>query len=105
LFETQSNELALAVDLIAERIRALDAPAPASYREFAQLTTIAEDVDQPDATGMIRRLVARQDTVISTARPVLPLTEAAHHEPTADLLTQRLQAHQKAAWMLRSLLA
>ena len=105
LFETQYVELALAVDLIAERIRALDCLAPASYREFAQRTTIDEDHDRPDATEMIRRLVAGQDAVVRTAKSVFPAVEQAHDEPTADLLTQRIQAHEKAAWMLRSLLA
>ena len=105
MFETQYNELALAVDLIAERIRALGAPAPASYREFLVLSSVPEDDDRPDATEMIRRLVAGQETVARTARSVFPIVEQAHDEPTADLLTQRLQIHEKTAWMLRSLLA
>lgn len=105
LFEEQYNELALAVDLVAERIRALDAFAPASYREFASRSTIVEEGDQPDATEMIRRLVAGQDAVIHTAKSIFPAVELAHDEPTADLLTQRIQAHEKAAWMLRSSLA
>jgi starvation-inducible DNA-binding protein len=105
MFETQYNELALAVDLIAERIRSLGAPAPASYREFAVLSTIGEDDDRPDAVEMIRRLVKGQEAVARTARSVFPAVEHAHDEPTADLLTQRLQVHEKTAWMLRSLLA
>lgn len=105
MFETQYNELALAVDLIAERIRSLGAPAPGSYREFAGLSSVPEDEDRPDATEMIRRLVAGQETVARTARSVFPVVESAHDEPTADLLTQRLQVHEKTAWMLRSLLA
>ena len=105
MFETQYNELALAVDLIAERIRSLGAPAPGSYREFAALASIAEDEDRPDATEMIRRLVKGQETVARTARSVFPAVESAHDEPTADLLTQRMQVHEKTAWMLRSLLA
>jgi starvation-inducible DNA-binding protein len=105
MFETQYNELALAVDLIAERIRALGAPAPGSYREFGALTSIDEDTDSPDATEMIRRLVAGQETVVRTARSVFPVVDRAHDEPTADLLTQRMQVHEKTAWMLRSLLA
>ena len=105
MFETQYNELALAVDLIAERIRALGAPAPGSYREFGALTSIGEDTDSPDATEMIRRLVAGQETVVRTARSVFPVVDRAHDEPTADLLTQRMQVHEKTAWMLRSLLA
>jgi starvation-inducible DNA-binding protein len=105
MFETQYNELALAVDLIAERIRALGAPAPASYREFLALSSVPEDDDSPDATEMIKRLVVGQETVARTARSVFASVEKAHDEPTADLLTQRLQIHEKTAWMLRSLLA
>ncbi len=105
MFETQYNELALAVDLIAERIRALGFPAPASYREFGKLTSIQEDEDTPDATEMIRRLVAGQETVTRTARSIFPVVDKANDEPTADLLTQRMQLHEKNAWMLRSLLA
>ncbi len=105
MFETQYNELALAVDLIAERVRSLGAPAPGSYREFSALSSVPEDDDHPDATEMIRRLVAGQETVARTARSVFPDAERAHDEVTADLLTQRLQVHEKTAWMLRSLLA
>jgi starvation-inducible DNA-binding protein len=105
MFETQYSELALAVDLIAERIRALGAPAPGSYREFGALSAVPEDDDLPDASEMIRRLVAGQETVARTARSLFPIVEQAHDEPTADLLTQRLQIHEKTAWMLRSLLA
>jgi starvation-inducible DNA-binding protein len=105
MFETQYNELALAVDLIAERIRALGFPAPGSYREFGKLTSIPEDEDAPDAQEMIRRLVAGQETVVRTARSIFPLVNKANDEPTADLLTQRMQLHEKNAWMLRSLLA
>jgi starvation-inducible DNA-binding protein len=105
MFETQYNELALAVDLIAERIRALGEPAPGSYLEFTELSTIAEDREKPEATEMIRRLVDGHETVARTARSVFPAAEAASDEPTADLLTQRLQVHEKTAWMLRSMLA
>ena len=105
MFETQYSELALAVDLIAERIRALGAPAPGSYREFGTLSAVPEDEDHPAASEMIRRLVAGQETVARTARSLFPIVEQAHDEPTADLLTQRLQIHEKTAWMLRSLLA
>ena len=104
MFETQYNELALAVDLIAERIRALGALAPGSYREFAALSSIQEDEDQPDATEMIKRLVRGQEAVVRTARSIFPVVERANDEPTADLLTQRMQVHEKTAWMLRSLL-
>ena len=105
MFETQYNELALAVDLIAERIRALGEPAPGTYREFAELSAIEEDVDHPDAEEMIRRLVIGQETVARTARSMFAVVERANDEPTADLLTQRLQVHEKTAWMLRSMLA
>jgi starvation-inducible DNA-binding protein len=105
MFEAQYNELWLAVDLIAERIRALGFPAPGSYREFADLTTIDEESDRPDATEMIRRLVVGHETVARTARGAFDVVESARDEPTADLLTQRLQVHEKDAWMLRSLLA
>ena len=105
MFEAQYNELALAVDLIAERIRALGVRAPGSYLEFAALSSITEDEDQPDAEEMIRRLVIGQETVARTARSVFPVVERASDEPTADLLTQRLQVHEKTAWMLRSMLA
>jgi len=105
LFESQYNELATAVDLIAERIRALGAFAPASYREFVRHSTISEEDDRPDATEMIRRLLAGQDAVIRSAKAIFPSVEATHDEPTADLLTQRIQAHERSAWMLRSLLA
>ena len=106
MFETQYVELATAVDLIAERIRALGAPAPGTYREFGGLSSIQEDAegDAPDATEMIRRLVQSQEAVVRTARSVFPVVEEAHDEPTADLLTQRMQVHEKTAWMLRSLL-
>jgi starvation-inducible DNA-binding protein len=105
MFEDQYNELAMAVDLIAERIRALGAPAPGSYAEFTRLSSIGEDDDRPVAEDMIRRLVAGQEGVARTARSVFPVVEKAHDEATADLLTQRLQVHEKTAWMLRSLLA
>lgn len=105
MFEEQYTELALAVDLIAERIRALGAPAPGSYAEFARLSSITEGVDSPDATEMIRRLMADQEAVARTARSIFPAVSGANDEPTADLLTQRMQVHEKTAWMLRSMLA
>jgi starvation-inducible DNA-binding protein len=104
MFETQYNELSLAVDLIAERIRALGAKAPGSYREFARLTSITEDEGEPNATDMIRDLLAGQEAVVRTARKLFPIADEANDEPTADLLTQRMQVHEKTAWMLRSLL-
>jgi starvation-inducible DNA-binding protein len=105
MFETQYNELALAVDLIAERIRALGYPAPGSYGEFAKLTAIAETRGVPRAEEMVALLVEGHETVARTARKLFPTVDAANDEPTADLLTQRMQAHEKTAWMLRSLLA
>lgn len=105
MFEGQYTELALAVDQIAERIRTLGEPAPGSYREFAALSSIAEDVDRPAADEMIRRLELGQEAVVRTARSLFPLVEEARDQPTADLLTQRMQVHEKTAWMLRSLRA
>jgi starvation-inducible DNA-binding protein len=104
MFETQYNELALAVDLIAERIRALGFPAPGSYSQYAALTSIKEATDVPKAEEMIRQLVAGQEAVVRTARSVFPAAEKVGDEPTADLLTQRMQLHEKTAWMLRSML-
>jgi len=104
MFETQYNELALAVDLIAERIRALGYPAPGTYAEYAKLSSIKDAKGVPAATKMIAELVAGQEAVVRTARDVFPLVEKASDEPTADLLTQRMQTHEKTAWMLRSLL-
>ena len=104
MFETQYNELSLAVDLIAERIRALGFPAPGSYQEFAKLTSIKEAVGVPAARDMISQLVEGQEAVTRTARAVFPATEKVNDQPTADLLTQRMQVHEKTAWMLRSLL-
>ena len=105
MFEPEYNELALAVDMVAERIRALGDPAPASYREFALLTAIPDDDDHPNASETIRRLLDGQETVVRTTRSILPLVERANDQPTADLLTQRMEVHEKTAWMLRSLLA
>ncbi len=104
MFETQYTELALAVDLIAERIRALGYPAPGTYSEYAQLSSIAETPGVPKAKEMIRLLVEGQEAVVRTARSIFPVLEEVNDEPTADLLTQRMQVHEKTAWMLRSLL-
>jgi starvation-inducible DNA-binding protein len=104
MFETQYNELALAVDLIAERIRALGYPAPGTYAEYSKLSSIKEERGVPKAEDMIRRLVEGQEAVVRTARSIFPKVEKANDEPTADLLTQRMQIHEKTAWMLRSLL-
>ncbi|HET6593691.1 MAG TPA: Dps family protein [Xanthomonadales bacterium] len=105
MFEAQYTELAAAVDEIAERIRALGEPAPGSYKAYAQLTSIEEEDAVPDAEQMIRQLLKGQETVVRTARSVIGAAEAANDEPTADLLTQRMQVHEKNAWMLRSMVA
>ena len=105
MFETQYTELATAVDLIAERIRALGVYAPGTYKAFAALSAIKEEDDVPKAEEMIRNLVAAHETLVRTARSVFPAAEAVRDEPTADLLTQRMQVSEKTAWMLRSLLA
>lgn len=104
LFEQQYGELAIAVDDIAERIRALGYRAPGSYAEFSKLSSLAEESGEPNATEMIRRLVQGQETVVRSARSVFPAVEQARDEASADLLTQRMQVHEKNAWMLRSLL-
>ncbi len=105
MFEGQYTELALAVDLIAERIRALGLPAPGTYHEFSKLTSIKEPTGVPTAKEMIHQLVAGQEAVVKTARSIFSVVDAVHDEATADLLTQRMQVHEKTAWMLRSLLA
>jgi len=105
MFETQYTELSLAVDAIAERIRALGEFAPGSYREFGKLSSVPEAEGVPGAEDMIRQLVEGQEAVVRTARAIFPVVDAANDEPTADLLTQRMQTHEKTAWMLRSLLA
>jgi starvation-inducible DNA-binding protein len=104
MFEGQYMELATAVDEIAERIRALGIKAPGSYREFASLASIDEATGHETAEEMIRALVIGQETVVRTARSAFPAAEKANDEPTADLLTQRMQVHEKNAWMLRSML-
>jgi starvation-inducible DNA-binding protein len=104
MFEQQYNELALAVDLVAERIRALGHPAPGSYAEFLKLSSIAEASDVPRAEDMIRQLVDGQESLVRTARKVFATAEKASDQVTIDLLTQRMQVHEKTAWMLRSLL-
>ena len=105
MFEQQYTELAAAVDEIAERIRALGFPAPGSYHRFAELTAIEEENAVPEAREMIRQLLIGQETVVRTAREIIDTAERVNDEPTADLLTQRMQIHEKNAWMLRSMLA
>jgi starvation-inducible DNA-binding protein len=104
MFETHYNELALAVDLVAERIRALGLAAPGTYRQFSQLSAIKEEEGIPKAQDMIRLLVQGHETVARTAREIFKAAEEASDQPTCDLLTQRMQVHEKTAWMLRSLL-
>jgi len=104
MFEQQYTELATAVDDIAERIRAIGYFAPGSYREFMKLTSIKEAEGVPSAKDMIAQLVDGHESVTRTARALFPVTDSAADEPTADLLTQRMQIHEKTAWMLRSLL-
>lgn len=104
LFEKQYMELANAVDEVAERIRALGFPAPASYTQFSQLATVKEETTVPNAKKMIEQLIADNETIVRIARDLFPAVDDAKDEATADLLTERMQAHEKAAWMLRSLL-
>jgi starvation-inducible DNA-binding protein len=104
MFEQQYNELALAVDLVAERIRALGHPAPGSYAQFSKLSSVAEETGVPRAEDMIRQLVEGQEALVRTARNVFATAEKASDQVTIDLLTQRMQVHEKTAWMLRSLL-
>ena len=104
MFETHYNESALAVDAVAERIRALGFPAPGTYKQYATLSSIEETDGVPEAMEMVRLLVKAHEACAKTARSVFPLADVANDEPTADLLTQRLQVHEKTAWMLRSLL-
>ncbi|MBU0806349.1 Dps family protein [Pseudomonas spirodelae] len=105
MFEGQYTELALAVDDIAERIRTLGFPAPGTYAAYARLSSIKEEEGVPDAQDMIKLLVQGHEAVVRTARGIFPLLDKVSDEPTADLLTQRMQVHEKTAWMLRSLLA
>ncbi len=104
MFEQQYNELAFAVDVIAERIRALGFPALGTYQAFTELSSIKGVDGIPGAQEMIAELVQNQEAVVRTARSVFPVAEQAGDQPTADLLTQRMQVHEKTAWMLRSLL-
>jgi starvation-inducible DNA-binding protein len=104
LFMQQYTELWNALDLIAERIRALGFPAPGSYKAFAKLASIKEEEGVPKATDMIRQLVEGQEAVVRTAREAFKVAEKSSDQPTLDLLTQRMDIHEKNAWMLRSLL-
>ncbi|HSH98135.1 MAG: Dps family protein [Methylophilaceae bacterium] len=105
MFEEQYNELWLATDLIAERIRSLDFVAPGTYKDFSKLTSIKETEKVPEANDMVKALIDGHETVVRTGRSLIPAADAVDDEVTADLITQRLQVHEKTAWMLRSLLS
>ncbi len=104
LFMEFYTEQWTAVDLIAERIRAMGAPAPGTYEAFAKLTSIKPSNGLPKARQMIIELVEGQDAIVRTARKMFAVADNADDQPTCDLLTQRMQIHEKNAWMLRSLL-
>lgn len=104
MFMSQYSEQWNALDVIAERIRALGHPAPGTYKEFVKLASIKEVEGVPAALDMVRHLVAAQEATARTARKLFPVVEDANDQPTADILTQRLDVHEKTAWMLRSLL-
>ena len=104
MFETQYNELWQANDVIAERIRALDVFAPGSYSQFGKLTSIKEETKVPDWKAMVSQLVEGHETAARTARATITAADNANDQPTADLATQRVESHEKTAWMLRSLL-
>ena len=104
MFMGQYTEQWNALDIVAERIRALGHPAPGTYKEFVKLASIKEVEGVPKSDEMIRHLVDAQEATARTARKLFPVVEAAGDQPTADLLTQRLEVHEKTAWMLRSLL-
>ena len=105
MFEEQYNELWQAVDLVAERIRALGFRAPGTYREFTSLSSITEEEGAPPADEMVALLTEGHQTVARTARSLFPVVERNHDQATLDLLTERLRVHEKTAWMLRSLLS
>ncbi len=104
MFMAQYTEQWTALDLIAERIRALGYPAPGTYAEFVKRASIKEVSGVPKAEEMIRYLVRAQEATAKTARKLFPVVGAANDQPTADVLTQRIDVHEKTAWMLRSLL-
>lgn len=104
MFETQYNELWLAADEIAERIRTLDVFAPGSYSQFARLSSVKEESGVPEWKEMVRQLVEGHEIVANTARAAIKVAGKAGDEGSADMLTGRLKAHEKTAWMLRSLL-
>ncbi len=103
MFEEQYTELALAIDEVAERIRALGEPSPGSFTQFAALSKIEEETGSPDAEKMISNLIEDQATVVATCKEVFPSAQQANDEPTTDLLIRRMQVHEKTSWMLKSL--
>ncbi len=105
MFEQHYNELALAVDEIAERIRSLGHPAPGTYAAFNELKSIDEEDGVPDAGEMTRLLLLGHEAVVRTARSAFPTAEEANDQASLDLLTRRIDVHEKTAWMLRSMLA
>jgi starvation-inducible DNA-binding protein len=104
MFMEQYTEAWNAIDLVAERIRSLGHYAPGTYREYLELARVKETAGVPKAAQMVKLLIEGQEAVVKTARELLPLAEKADDQPTLDLLTQRMQVHEKNAWMLRSLL-
>ena len=104
MFMEQYTETWNAIDLIAERIRSLGEYAPGTYKEYSKLTRIKETDGVPKAEQMVQLLIEGQEAIVRTARELLPIADEASDEPTLDLLTQRMQVHEKNAWMLRSLL-
>jgi starvation-inducible DNA-binding protein len=105
LFEVQYQDLAEAVDKVAERIRALGEFAPGSFSQFAKVTSIKEEGSIPTAEEMIHNLVVGNEAVVTTAREIIALCDAAEDDVTADLMIERMQVHEKNAWMLRSLIS
>jgi starvation-inducible DNA-binding protein len=105
LFEEQYNEMAMAVDEIAERIRAIGFPSPGTFREFQTLSIIQEPTGVPEAKAMLEELVDGNEAISRRAKPLLKRASEAGDEPTVDLLTSRMKQHEESAWMLRSQLA
>lgn len=105
MFETHYTEMWTAADEIAERIRTLDIISPGSYSQFAELTSIKEETGAPDADTMLAQLLEGHETLAATARAAFDAADAADDQGSADIATQRMQVHEKTAWMLRSMLA
>lgn len=103
MFEAQYTELFTGIDEIAERIRSLGEPAPGTFKQFEKLASFGIPEGTLDAHGMLIELVKGQEAVVRTARDILPIAEKANDQPTIDLLTRRMETHEKNAWMLRSM--